>query len=116
VKLDWDLFRNILLFVEDNSSPNRWLNLEDFLQICPNKDKVLEHLLLLKKDAFIEGEASYADNECAEFIVTGLTMKSHDYLNTIRNDTIWNQIKDYLSNHAISISFTAIELALKSIS
>lgn len=98
MKLDLDLMRNILLLVEDKASFSKRLNLEDFLQICPNKDKVVEHLYLLEKEGFIEGDSFYADNECYEFIVIRISMKAHEYLSTIRNETIWNKTKEKLAD------------------
>ena len=97
-KLDLDLVRNILFLIEDKTSFSKWLNLKDFLQICPDKDKVVEHLYLLEKEGFIEGKPYYTDNECDEFIVTRISMKAHEYLSTIRNETIWNKTKEKLSD------------------
>ena len=98
MKIDLDLVRNILLLVEDKATFSKWLNLKDFLQICSDKDKLVEHLYLLEKEGFIEGKASYADNECDNFIVTRISMKAHEYLSTIRNETIWNKTKEKLSD------------------
>ena len=98
MKIDLDLVRNILLLVEDKATFSKWLNLKDFLQICSDKDKLVEHLYLLGKEGFIEGKASYADNECDNFIVTRISMKAHEYLSTIRNETIWNKTKEKLSD------------------
>ena len=98
MKIDLDLVRNILLLVEDKATFSKWLNRKDFFFFFSDKDMLVEHLYFLGKEGFIEGKASYADNECDNFIVTRISMKAHEYLSTIRNETIWNKTKEKLSD------------------
>ena len=115
MSLDLDLIRDILLLIENKCSPDNWLNIDDFLQICPDKNMVVEHLHQLKNEGFIDGSSIYADNECAEFMINRMNTKAYDYLNQVRSSTNWENVKKYGIETLKFISLEAARLKIADI-
>ncbi len=119
MKLDYDCVRDILLYVEDNADIEHDAVFKNVLGHCfhdPNKyypcsviadkygyDVVYYHLNYCCKARLIEPYDDYADT----ISVSDLTPAGHDFLANIRDDSIWNNIKD-ISNKVGSRSLDAL--------
>lgn len=103
MRLNHDYARDILLFIESD------LGYENNQHQCINFCKILKHKNFVKHDTnelkyalelliqenyincvkqpyFIDGDLISAD-------IVGLTWKGHELLDNVRNDTVWNAVK-----------------------
>lgn len=106
---DMELARGILLAVEAHGKPVGWVKLS-----VPDRseEEVSYHVELLQEAGLIEAEemsslASY------EWLPKRLTWDGHEFLDAIRNDTIWSQTKSVVAEKGGSIPFELLkELAI----
>lgn len=107
MKRNWDLIRKILFKAEETQPPNQ-LRLKDF----PDDDEyeITYHVQVLTDagliDASICGTTSLEPND---FILRRLTWNGHEFLESIKNDSIWNKIKDTFRKKGISMTFESIK-------
>lgn len=84
---DMDLLRQILLKVEGYNNP--YPNLDPLSIDGYEWPAIAEHIKLLTESAYLDSmEMDYG------LCPTRLTMKGHDFLDSIRNDTVWNKVKE----------------------
>lgn len=111
MKLDFDCVRDILLYVEENSG------YQDSNSDMPSKHKEIPHARIIsdsffskynKEDAvhtlelmIKEGLFDFAskpiydsNNNLVYARIIGLTWYGHELLTNIRNDTVWNAVKE----------------------
>jgi hypothetical protein len=123
VKLDHDLVREILIQIEEKDQ-----HLEEMLTIevgGRSRREINYHLCKLAEGGLIDGFLNknlghHPDGR--EFLPRCLTFPGHEYLNAIRSDTIWRQVKsrggDGLANmtfgiiQSLATKFTAAQLGL----
>lgn len=100
MKRDLDLIRNILLAVEADQKNNLDLyELSDKLQVDP--DVLYYHLELLQDAKFIivrGGVVAFTPETRKHdpYKIERLTFDGCDYLDAIRNTTVWNRVKKKL--------------------
>src|SRR5262249_21840086 len=105
MKRDMDLVRTILLQVEEREDGRPiYLNLPDF-----SDDIVAQHVRLLGRQGFVEisDSASLSNQYACEPL--RLTWAGHDFLEAIRNDTIWNKNKQQAKEKGGALSFEIIK-------
>ena len=89
MKLDWELFNNILEQAED-IPPGNWLQLDDPLEV--------EHAFLLGDGGLVELlDVSTFDGKAV--VIKRLTFKGHDYLKHIRNKTVYRKLKVFVAQN-----------------
>jgi len=86
MKRDMDLIRKILFRIESD---------EDINVDCPEK-KLVSHILLLTEQGFIRGvvvQEALTDPPQIQATMgyVRLTAAGHDFLDTIRDDTVWEK-------------------------
>lgn len=88
MKLDYDLLRSLLLTIEEEADGYRNLSIEYFTQGIPDADfiKVRYHLKYLIDANLIEG--AYEQD-----IIMDITPTGRNYLDHIRDDSIWENTK-----------------------
>lgn len=103
MRLNHDYVRDILLFVESElgyeNNQHQYFNFrkilkhENFVKHDNNELKYALELLIqenyincVKQPYFVDGDLISAD-------IIGLTWKGHELLDNVRNDTIWNAVK-----------------------
>ena len=109
MKLNHDYVRDILLYIEENlyyedsqsATPNKHQEISDGQLLCDdyfknhNKQELAYALELLLQEGFIAcAERPYfvkGNLQIARII--GLTWSGHTLLDNIRNDTVWNAVK-----------------------
>ena len=99
LKRDMDLCRKILFKIEEQYIDTALSNLElenyDNLQIA-------YHCKILNEAGLIDFyNAQYADNSLYFFSVGSLTWEGHDFLDKIREDTTWNNVKKIIKDKAL---------------
>jgi len=94
MKRDMDLIRDLLLFVE--SEPGFDGN-HGFVPNVPSEvgsthstKEISYHLDLLMKEGFLSGMPRLAKTP----IISGLTWKGHEFLDDIRDPSIWDKTKE----------------------
>ena len=110
MKRDWELIRLILLEIE-SLPPNKFLFPQQIKGFPP--EVVSYHFRILKEAGLIVAECNHW---C---IAKSLTWEGYEFLDRIRENSIWNKIGNLAVNKGISLSFESIKelfkLALKEI-
>lgn len=101
MKLDYDFLRELLLFLEEITDGRRNFTFES---IAPHFDHVDElklryHLKYLNDARFTDGGNGY---------VLDITPAGRDYLNSVRNDTIWKRTKEITQKWGSSVTLSTI--------
>lgn len=91
-----DLIRDMLLRIEDISNGTRFICIEDFTDLCDDRHTISYHLDLLEDAGYIDVIDHPYTDDYKDFVLTRLTMLGADYLDSVRNNTIWGKVKDKL--------------------
>lgn len=107
MKRDWNIIRNILISLEEKSSGKHTLHLSDFPE--DEKGEYSYHVELLIEAGMISGSMSKAIGRTPhDFIATRMTWEGHEFLDAIRNDTVWKKAKSSFAQHGLSMTFDLI--------
>ena len=97
MKRDLDLIRDMMLRIEACHPKDGKITSETFKDLCDDEEKVAFHLFLLYDVGFIVAEpVSHSKMRCSDYIVEYLTFIGCDYLDSIRDQSVWNSIKEKL--------------------
>ena len=94
---DMDTLRSLLLAI--SKAPKRvdsWELLQDKDDLSrsnPETIRILYHLQLLHYDGYIFGKRADFLNGDSKFYDIALTMKGHDFIDSTRDDDIWEKTK-----------------------
>ena len=91
MKRDMDLVREILLTIESMETRYEHLNVPDY-----PVDSVNHHLDLLISAGIVNGEMNWTFGGPATPIVESLSWEGYDFLDAIRNESIWSKTKDFM--------------------
>jgi len=109
MKRDMDLVRKILLAVEElppTIVQPRTLSIPDASDPIVN-----EHVHLLDEAGLIEAiDASTRGS--AAWIPMRLTWEGHEFLESMRNESVWNKAKSELASRGLGFSFDLMKAAL----
>ena len=111
MKRDMDLARNILQQVEakDPGFSASWE--------CPDnhtEEEFYEHVKLLKDAGFLEADIQPTNLGTVIAIPKRLTWEGHEFLDAIKNDTVWKKVKEIVKEKGGSIPFEILKaLAVK---
>lgn len=126
MKLNHDCIRSILLFLEDFKYivPNeegipsfRSVQIEQIYEAFPNhsKEDIFYSISNLGQAGFIEHSVTYLDGAVYYCSISYITFAGHQYLESIKNETIWNRIKSTLSERSLGMSFDLIQTVASSL-
>lgn len=105
---NWDLIRDILLKTESLQN-NEDLKAGDLVGY--NADEVRSHFALLGKAGYVELiDVSVLAGK--SYILTGLTWAGHDFLDKIKDDTIWRKTVSLVKSKGVELSFDTIKVAV----
>jgi len=105
VKRDMDLIRQILLDVED-TGPNEMIPSVDGYDSAAFAYSVS----LMEQAGLVEATVAMASGHIpVKASVYSLTWDGHDFLDAIRNDTLWASIKSRLTETVGSVSFDVLK-------
>ena len=105
---DWELVREILVKLEEKSDTKKGLRPEEIQS--HDREVVSYHIKLLLQARLVEGECSKALSAPLYCFAYNLTWEGHEFLDKIRNDTVWNKVKTTLKNKGIEFSFDSIKI------
>lgn len=100
MKRDLDLIRKILLAIENVDSLCYYNGIQQLAEDidCTDLALVSFHVTLLIDNDYIDViDISCCGVEYDDYMIKRLTADGCDYLDNIRNDTVWNKTKELLS-------------------
>jgi hypothetical protein len=114
MKRDFDLVREILFYFENRVDSG----VDENVQIEGYDEKIIAyHNRILYDAGFIRCESvrsSTSGDRVIRVLPFELTWNGHEFLDKIRSDTIWNNIKAYSKEKGLTLSFNIVnELAKK---
>jgi len=108
MKRDWDLIRDLLLDIEANLDP---LKRSYKPKIEGRSDgEIYGHLVLLEDGGFITGRNTAASFH-SEFMVHSITYNGFDFLDTVRDNSQWKKIKEYVKSKGAPVLLDTIKIA-----
>lgn len=106
MKRDWDLIREILLKLERQAQARGLLKDNGFVGYSP--ETVSYHFKLLSDAGLIEAVDYSSMNELT-LVARSLTWQGHEFLDKIRNETVWNDLKTFIKTKNLDLSFESIK-------
>ena len=109
---DFELIRAILFKVQSIPAGTC---IEIFELDCPVAPAVLaEHLALLIEAGFVRGDfARNRNGLCLVSHISGLTWDGHDFIGSIKDDGVWQQVREKVLCPAASLTFDVLKEWLK---
>ena len=111
MKRDMELVRKILLETEAAShSPIEWivLNIEGYDPAC-----ISYHVKIMKEAGLIDAE-NLTTLSHFEWQPKSLTWEGHEFLDAVRNETVWAKTQEVVKSKGGSVSFEVLkELAIQ---
>lgn len=107
MKRDMDLVREILLEIEKQyiSTAIYNLKIEGY-----DMNTIAYHCKILHEAGMISSyKASYASNEIYSFGVGSLTWEGNDYLDKVRDNSIWTKTKETITEKGLPLVFDTIK-------
>ena len=108
MKRNWDTIREILTALEELPSTDAILRLSDF-----ENDRAFEisyHTDLLIEAGLVEGQMSLTlGGGPTQFMARRLTWPGHEFLDTIRSETVWNKTKGAFAKNGVTMTFDLVK-------
>ena len=107
MKRDMELCRKALFAIEEQyvDTAIYGLNIEGY-----TIEQVAYHCKILYDAGLISDyEAEFADNQIWYFAVGSLTWDGHEFLDKIREDTIWNKTKDIITKKGLPMVLDVVK-------
>jgi hypothetical protein len=112
MKRDWELIRELLTKVEACTLPTEQVHLSHFE--AEQQAAVSYHMELLIEAGLVDGSMSRTMGpNITRFVVRRLTWDGHEFLESIRSESIWSKTKSTLSENGISMTFDLIKEVAK---
>ncbi|MFM5147324.1 DUF2513 domain-containing protein [Aeromonas rivipollensis] len=109
MKRNWDTVRDLLTRLEDEEFTDQPLRLACF-QNSPERDSISYHMELLIEAGLVQG---YMSKELgswpADFVAERLTWSGHEFLDAIRNDTLWNKTKAKFASEGLGMTMELVK-------
>lgn len=107
MKRNWELIRSILVKAEELDEGSHFGE-DAFTDHDINE--VAHHLVMLDKAGFIEAINNGGINHQTR-ICTGLSWEGYEFLDKIRDKTVWNRTKAILKDKGLDLTFATIKIA-----
>ncbi len=110
MKRDMDLARQILEQIEASSTVGGWIQLS-----IPDRtsDEVSYHIKQLNQAGMIDAD-DVSTMSGFDWRAKGLTWEGHEFLDNVRNETVWRRVKATIQDKGGTASFEIIkELAIE---
>lgn len=113
MKRDWDVIRNLLVEIEEQTySDNYDLHLDNDAEPRQLDILQIEMADLLLSKGFLTGDrAAYSDGSLGLYNLK-LTWDGHELLDTLRDATVWNRIKEISRDKGVDITFESLKIML----
>jgi len=112
MKRDLELVRKILLAMEAHDAGFA----PDHFTIAGYDQEVIgHHVWLMGQGALVTAVDVTAMGDRSPVALPGsITWTGHDFLDTVRNETVWSKVKIHLKDHALTLPFALVQdLAIK---
>jgi DNA-binding transcriptional ArsR family regulator len=109
---NWDTIRAILLKLEAAEMAHTTVTLDQVDGIAPQE--VGYHMMLLRERGLIEAnilKSSTGDGGIATALARRLTFDGHDFLDQIRDPSLWGKIKSKVKEKGLDLTFDTIKAA-----
>lgn len=109
---NWDTVRAILLKLEAAETARTTLTLDQVDGIDPQE--VGYHMMLLDEAGLIEAKilkSSSGDGAIATALARRLTWQGHEFLDKIRDPSMWGKIKAKVKEKSLDLTFDSIKAA-----
>ncbi len=113
MKRDMDFVREILRDIEATFD-NRPNTLQDYRPAGRTREEVDYHLKIMAEAGLIDIDHYPYTGSDSAYGVYGLTWEGHEFLDQIRDDSVWKQVKTEVLDKTKSISFEGLKVALSS--
>ena len=113
MKRDLDLIKAILLEIEkkDDTSPISNLSVEGY-----DQKSIDYNIHLLNQAGLIKANiARVGANEIYDPIILEMTWSGHEFLDSARNETVWNKGKELIKQHGGSVPFEVLKSVLNQV-
>jgi len=108
MKRNWEVIKEILIAVEGSESPlNAKITLESFDD--SKLDVYYYHFDMLCGTNLVDSSIDMGQHGIKYFNIQSLTFEGHDFLDTIRSDTVWNKVKELSMKKSIELTFDSIK-------
>lgn len=104
---EMELVRKVLLETEEHAKPVGWLNLNIDGY---DKETVSYHVKLLAEAGFLTAENLTTHDGGFCWMPKSLTWKGHEFVDTIKNDTVWKKTKDFVQEKGGAISIEMLKV------
>lgn len=113
MKRDMELVRKILFKIEDtvDNVAEYDLTIDGY-----SMEQIAYHCAILEEGGYIHAyQGDYGDNELDSFGVGRLTWEGHEFLDNIREDTVWNKTKNIIGDKGLPLVFSIVKSVSSSI-
>lgn len=106
---DWELIRKILTIVEQKETTH--------LSLTPDSIDGYEstivsyHIYIMKEAGLIEAKCHKPSNASITCFAFSLTWNGHEFLDKIRDESVWTKVKSTIKDKGIELSFDVIKVA-----
>ncbi len=104
MKLNYDCIRSVLLYLEkavtiDNDLKIVIVRVEDIFEELPKyeNNEILYSLSKLNEAGYINAQLRFASGSFVDGYVSGITYAGHDFLEKVRDNKTWTNVKSALS-------------------
>ena len=105
MKRDIDLIKEILTEIEESNAPS------DIIEIdIPDRsqEEISYHIMLIYQAGLLEAEDVSGTNSY-KWIPISLTWQGHEFLDAVRNDTVWKKLKSKLKEQGGNLPFHVVK-------
>ena len=106
---DWELVRKILSSMEARETTHGGLDPESIEGYKP--EVVSYHIYILQEAGLIEARCLKSANAPIHCFASSLTWDGHEFLDKIRNETVWAKVKNHIKTKGLDLSFEVIKIA-----
>jgi Hypothetical protein (DUF2513) len=112
MKRNWETVRELLAKVEECSLPVEMVRLSDFP--TERAAEVSYHMSLLIEAGLVKGQMVQTNGpEVKDFFGQRLTWEGHEFLDSIRSDTVWAKTKKVFVEQGVSMTFDLVKSVAK---
>lgn len=106
---DMDLVRKILFYIEDNyQAGQQWIRKIEIADY--SKEVIVEHLkLIYEADLVQDFKIQEYRHRGPIYKVSNLSNQGYDFLDKIREDTIWNKTKSVIKENGLPLVISVIK-------
>jgi len=106
MKRDMELIKQLLLLIEEQADGGLQLEIPQDI----DRKVAVKHLNMLEEAGLVKNNIQYGDNYPV-CIFSSLTWEGHDFLENIKNDTVWNKLKEMIKEKSGELSWAVIKAA-----